>query len=255
MEVFVTGASGFVGNAAVHAMVARGHRVRAMSRSETSDNRIRAAGVEPVRCDLDTVTPEHLGAAEAVLHCAAYVAPWGPRDAWYRANVLGTRRLLEAATGAGAQRFILISTEAAICSGQDLVKIIRRTEAATRDCTALHARVAVDYSARHAITEAARKVRGPETPSFEEFSGLLNRAIHSPPDTPDVDLLIRTGREQRLSDFLLWEVAYAELVFSERMWPEFDGNDLRRAVQDFERRERRFGTVAEDESPRSAAES
>jgi nucleoside-diphosphate-sugar epimerase len=121
MEVFVTGASGFVGNAAVHAMVARGHHVRAMSRSETSDNRIRAAGVEPVRCDLDTVTPEHLGAAEAVLHCAAYVAPWGPRHAWYRANVLGTRRLLEAATGAGAQRFILISTEAAICSGQDLV--------------------------------------------------------------------------------------------------------------------------------------
>ena len=121
MEVFVTGASGFVGNAAARAMVAGGHRVRAMSRSEASDAKIRDTGAEPVRCALDTVTAEHLGSAAVVLHCAAHVAPWGSRDAWYQANVLGTRRLLDAARGAGARRFILISTEAAICSGQDLV--------------------------------------------------------------------------------------------------------------------------------------
>jgi undecaprenyl diphosphate synthase len=57
----------------------------------------------------------------------------------------------------------------------------------------------------------------------------------------DVDLLIRTGGEKRLSDFLLWESAYAELVFTERMWPEFDGEDLEAAVGEFRRRERRFG--------------
>ncbi|HZL57193.1 MAG TPA: undecaprenyl diphosphate synthase family protein, partial [Bryobacteraceae bacterium] len=62
-------------------------------------------------------------------------------------------------------------------------------------------------------------------------------------EVPPVDLLIRTGGEQRLSDFLLWESAYAELVFSERMWPEFSAHDLRRAVQVFHRRERRFGGV------------
>ena len=62
---------------------------------------------------------------------------------------------------------------------------------------------------------------------------------------PDVDLLIRTGGEQRLSDFLLWECAYAELVFTDRMWPDFTGADLGEAVREFYRRERRFGTVPE----------
>ena len=62
-------------------------------------------------------------------------------------------------------------------------------------------------------------------------------------DLLPVDLLIRTGGEQRLSDFLLWECAYAELFFTKRMWPEFDGHDLRDAVRDFRRRERRFGGV------------
>ena len=60
---------------------------------------------------------------------------------------------------------------------------------------------------------------------------------------PDVDLLIRTGGEQRLSDFLLWECAYAELVFTDRMWPDFEKSDLAEAVRELHRRERRFGTV------------
>ena len=71
----------------------------------------------------------------------------------------------------------------------------------------------------------------------------------SSPDTltaqsNDVDLLIRTGGEKRLSDFLLWESAYAELIFTDRMWPDFDGNDLDTAVKDFRHRERRFGAVS-----------
>jgi undecaprenyl diphosphate synthase len=60
---------------------------------------------------------------------------------------------------------------------------------------------------------------------------------------PDVDLLVRTGGEQRLSDFLLWECAYAELLFTPRMWPDFDAGALAEAVAEFHRRERRFGRV------------
>ena len=83
--------------------------------------------------------------------------------------------------------------------------------------TRLHLRLAVDYSSRAAIR-----------------AGTL---------LPDVDLLIRTGGEQRLSDFLLWEAAYAELYFTDRMWPEIGTADLAAAVQAFHARERRFGAL------------
>ena len=76
-----------------------------------------------------------------------------------------------------------------------------------------------------------------------EFSRLLSKVDHGIGESRDVDLLIRTGGEQRVSDFLLWECAYAELYFTRRMWPEFSPADLADAVEDFMSRERRFGTV------------
>ena len=100
-----------------------------------------------------------------------------------------------------------------------LATAIAATEAATRGGTTLHLRLAVDYSSREAIT-----------------AGRL---------LPDVDLLIRTGGEQRLSDFLLWECAYAELYFTERMWPDFSPADLAAAIEEFRSRERRFGALPE----------
>jgi nucleoside-diphosphate-sugar epimerase len=121
MDIFVTGASGFVGSAAVRRLVSDGHRVRAMSRSERSDAQVSAAGAEAVRCSLEEVRGEHIGGAAVVLHCAAFVDDWGPRDAWYRGNVEGTRKVLAAAREAGARRFIHIGTEAAIVHGQDVV--------------------------------------------------------------------------------------------------------------------------------------
>jgi undecaprenyl diphosphate synthase len=98
-----------------------------------------------------------------------------------------------------------------------LVRAIEAAESATAEGSTLQLNLAVDYSARSAI----------------ERSELL----------PDVDLLIRTGGERRLSDFLLWESAYAELIFTSRPWPEFDGNDFAAAVAEFHTRDRRFGRV------------
>src|SRR5204863_2027653 len=120
---------------------------------------------------------------------------------------------------------------------------IEATEKATADGTALHLRVAVDYSARDAILRAAGRLAAGET-SRDVFSFLLADVYHADA-APDVDLLVRTGGEQRLSDFMLWESAYAELVFTSRMWPDFDASDLRAAVDEFRSGDRRFGRVAE----------
>jgi len=98
---------------------------------------------------------------------------------------------------------------------RSLVTAIAAAEEATKDGTRLELRLAVDYSARAAIR-----------------SGEI---------LPDVDLLIRTGGEQRLSDFLLWECAYAELWFTERMWPDFGSSQLAAAIHEFHSRDRRFG--------------
>ncbi len=113
---------------------------------------------------------------------------------------------------------------------------IGRAEALTAAGTALHLRIAVDYSARAAILAAAAQAG---TPSAVEFG---HRVSGGP--VPDVDLVIRTSGEQRLSDFLLWESAYAELYFTQRHWPDFDAGDLADALRSFAERQRRFGGLA-----------
>ena len=125
-----------------------------------------------------------------------------------------------------------------------LLAAIRRAEGETANGGTLHLRIAVDYSGRDLIMRAAARMKTAEV-TREEFSRLLGEAEHSRGPAPDVDLLIRTGGEQRLSDFLLWESAYAELVFTRRMWPEFDAVDLEAAVREFQTRERRFGRIPE----------
>jgi undecaprenyl diphosphate synthase len=105
--------------------------------------------------------------------------------------------------------------------------------------TRLDLRIAIDYSARDAIARAAAAWRGEEPPSREEFRRLLAGSAGVPHD--DADLLIRSGGEKRLSDFLLWESAYAELCFVDVLWPDFGAADLRAAIAEFSRRERRFG--------------
>jgi undecaprenyl diphosphate synthase len=114
---------------------------------------------------------------------------------------------------------------------------IGRAEAATASGDVLHLRIAVDYSARDAILKAAAKAAGMGNLTREIFSQLVT----GEPELRDVDLVIRTSGEKRLSDFLLWESAYAELHFTERMWPDFEAEDLAEALTSFHRRERRFG--------------
>jgi len=124
----------------------------------------------------------------------------------------------------------------------EVLSAISAAEALTGRGARLHLRVAVDYSSRDAILEAARLGRL-DDPTRESFASRLGEAHGAP--APDVDLLIRTGGEQRLSDFLLWESAYAELFFTTRMWPDFHEDDLAAAVADFRGRDRRFGALSE----------
>jgi len=112
-----------------------------------------------------------------------------------------------------------------------VLTLLEQAERRTAGGKKLHLRLAIDYSARASILHAARSA---VTISEESLSKHLG---------PDVDLLIRTSGEQRLSDFLLWECAYAEMVFTRRMWPEFSTEDLAGAIAEFNRRERRFGAV------------
>jgi len=118
--------------------------------------------------------------------------------------------------------------------GGELPDAIAQAESATAAGERLHLRIAVDYSGRDAIAEAVRHAA---------HAGLVCRECLEEQLGPPVDLLIRTGGEQRLSDFLLWECAYAELIFSRRMWPDFDASDLEAAVRQFHARQRRFGAI------------
>jgi undecaprenyl diphosphate synthase len=147
------------------------------------------------------------------------VAEWV--DAGMRASVIGRRDRLEPA----------------------LVAAIEAAEAATREGEGLHLRLAIDYSARDAIFCAARSLANCEAATPAQLARLLAGVNRGGTPVPELDLLIRTGGEQRLSDFMLWECAYAELVFTDRMWPEFEAADLEAALREFRSRHRRFGRV------------
>jgi undecaprenyl diphosphate synthase len=127
----------------------------------------------------------------------------------------------------------------------ELRELIERSEQATAHCTGMRLRIAIDYSAQHSLIETCRRLRPVEAIDRSRFVEQLAQVDHAVLPAPEVDLLIRTGGEKRLSDFLLWECAYAELHFVDCMWPDFDERAFDEALQEYARRERRFGAIEE----------
>jgi len=126
----------------------------------------------------------------------------------------------------------------------ELRRAIEASERETADCDGMVLRLAVDYSSRDTLVHAAALLPQGQSLSREDFGRAIAMANHCTGGVPDVDLLVRTGGEQRLSDFLLWECAYAELVFSRRMWPDFSTADFDECVAEFCGRDRRFGGLS-----------
>jgi len=123
---------------------------------------------------------------------------------------------------------------------------LSEVEARTRSCPRLHLRLALDYGARYELVEAARAL------ALQASQGILSpddidedliTTTLSSREVPDPDLVIRTAGEQRLSNFLLWQAAYAEFHFCSRSWPDFDESDLQEAVADYHSRTRKFGAL------------
>jgi undecaprenyl diphosphate synthase len=126
-----------------------------------------------------------------------------------------------------------------------LLREIDRAVAATAEGQRLELRVAIDYSSRDAIMRAALAVSAGFSQERMSSASLLRDKLAEQliAGSGEVDLLIRTGGEKRLSDFLLWECAYAELWFTDRMWPDFETGDLDAALEEFRGRQRRFGGI------------
>ena len=169
-------------------------------------------------------------------------------DNWRRPapEVSGLMRLLERYLASELAECVRRGVRLSVIGRRDrlprsVVKRIEKAESCTSTCAGLHVRLAVDYSARQAIVRAARQLGS--VGDEEEFAEKLLRGMHSVAGVPEVDLLIRTGGERRLSDFLLWESAYSELYFTDCLWPDFGAAELTRAVEDYSGRERRFGAI------------
>ncbi|WP_315743512.1 MULTISPECIES: di-trans,poly-cis-decaprenylcistransferase [unclassified Bradyrhizobium] len=193
------------------------------------------AGVEAIRRVVEAAPEQGVG----TLTLYAFSS-----DNWRRprAEVAGLMTLLRVYLANEVQALVRNGVRLTVIGRRDrlpdgIAAAIVRAEAATKAGTTLHLRIAVDYSARDAILNAALKARELGELSRETFSNLVTGEA----GLRDVDLIVRTSGEQRLSDFLLWEGAYAELHFTSRMWPDFDAQDLAQALASFHGRERRFG--------------
>jgi undecaprenyl diphosphate synthase len=171
-------------------------------------------------------------------------------DNWRRprAEVQALMRLLRIYVRTEAARCVQNGVRLAVVGRRDrldgvVVRAIEHAEHVTRGGRRLHLRIAVDYSARESIARAAERWARTASPTVESLGRTIAQATPGEPPVPDVDLLIRTGGEQRLSDFMLWECAYAEIYFTDRLWPDFAPADLGAALAEFRRRERRFGAL------------
>jgi undecaprenyl diphosphate synthase len=127
---------------------------------------------------------------------------------------------------------------------ENLLRSVEQSERSSAGGSGMLLRIAVDYSSQHSILQAARLAARDKDLTADDFHRLLLEADHCTQGAGAVDLLIRTGHERRLSDFLLWESAFAELHFSDCLWPDFDEQRFRRALEDYGGRQRRFGGLS-----------
>ncbi len=130
-----------------------------------------------------------------------------------------------------------------------LIKEIELIEKKSEKNKNLTLNIAFNYGGRAEIIDTAKKIIN----KFSENAEMLNKIDENifadnlyVPDLPDVDLLIRTGGDKRISNFLLWQIAHAELYFTDKYWPDFSEKDLKNAVEEFKNRERRFGGLKND---------
>jgi undecaprenyl diphosphate synthase len=121
----------------------------------------------------------------------------------------------------------------------NLLRAIEPCERASAAGDGMSLRIALDYSSHYSIWQAARRLHGAAT--MERFVELQHEVNHCVTPAGEVDLLIRTGAERRLSDFMLWECSYAELHFTDCLWPDFNEHEFALALKDYERRQRRYG--------------
>jgi len=132
---------------------------------------------------------------------------------------------------------------------RSVMKEIRDAEDLTRNNTGMTLTIAFNYGGRAEIVDAVKQILREHDRKKTRIESLSDKAISERlyyPDMPDPDLLIRTSGEQRISNFLLWEAAYAELWFTPVLWPDFDREHLYEAIRDYQKRSRRFGGLAED---------
>ena len=129
----------------------------------------------------------------------------------------------------------------------DIRRLLDEAEQLTRGNTSLLLVVAFNYGARNEIARAVRRIAKDVASGALQPDAVTEEMIGQHLDAPDIadpDLIIRTSGEQRLSNFLLWQAAYSELVFSPVYWPDFDRATLEAAIEEYRRRERRFGGLA-----------
>src|SRR5664279_543902 len=205
------------------------------TRQRLSRLRGHEAGVEAIRRVVEAAPKQGLG----TLTLYAFSS-----DNWRRpkAEVSALMSLLRFYLASEVESLVRNGVRLAVIGRRDrlpagIADAIGRAEAATARGETLHLRIAVDYSARDAILNAAARAASLGALSRENFSDLVSGEA----GLRDVDLVIRTSGEKRLSDFLLWESAYAELHFTETMWPDFGPEHLKEALISFHGRERRFG--------------
>ncbi len=134
----------------------------------------------------------------------------------------------------------------------DIIKLIDNAESLTKDNDAIHVVIALNYGGRSDIAQATHKllevaVVAGEAPDLGAVEGLLADNLLTK-NIPDPDLLIRTSGEQRISNFLLWQCAYAEMVFTDVLWPDFGAKELQSALDEYSSRDRRYGAISKKQS-------